>query len=298
MEDNIELEGELLIVVPDKKTVLQKAIASWEETQAHLKRRSNQSIRINRPVAAFAVLADMHLGSAGINYPKIIKDVQAIRDTEGVYVFLLGDIVDNFILKSFLHINLDRQITIPQEWVLLEICLSPIIDKILAVCAGNHDLWIEKLAGIDYFRDMLAQLNTKALYDPYELIFDLTVGKKTVRTKIRHKWRGSSQYNDTHGIEKDGKWNKGFELGIGAHIHRGALIRDTIINEEPALAVMAGTYKEEDEYKREHGFYGGTSQAAPLIVVDGVEKQVCGFRDLQAGLKYFSLLRDYYEQEQ
>ena len=72
--------------------------------------------------------------------------------------------------------------------------------------------------------------------------------------KCRHRWKYSSVFNVTHGIEVG--WERGgvdFDLALGGHTHVGTFCRPFLRHGKMRLAVLTGTYKTNGEYGRELG---------------------------------------------
>jgi hypothetical protein len=172
-------------------------------------------------------MADQHLGGYGVDYDRIDDDINAILDTPRMYVCHAGDIIDNFIMGRLKDIRLGQSFAVSEEWALARRVLRLLAPRLILSVAGNHDLWTYALTNVDYLEEIHAKLNPDILYAQYDHNVDIAVGDHCHRMRVRHSWRGSSIYNDTHGIERAAKFDKGdhFDIGVGAHTHVSGLYR-------------------------------------------------------------------------
>jgi len=218
-----------------------------------IRQRAAQQIKVSGTAPfAIAFLSDLHLGSADTDYRAVRQDAEIIRDTDGLYAMFTGDGLNNWIIGKLQRLQRDEILTFDSELQLLANWLGIIKGKLLAVCSGNHENWTKVLSGFDLIREKLR--GVKCLYDPNEVVFDLTWGKNSLAFKVRHSWRFSSIYNATHGIETG--WERGgvkFDVGIGAHTHIATVCRPFYRHGKKRLAVLTGTYKMDDPFGREIG---------------------------------------------
>lgn len=250
------IEGVTTDEPPEEVEVWRQAVLSSEKRKELERRKQTQVITFARGPICIVNFADLHAGSEGTDYKRIAQELTIINETPGMYSGFAGDLSDNFVIGRLAKKALHRRFTIDDEAVLLKKILTMAAPKMLWSLRGNHDAWTDILSGIDYFREVHQQKEIKVLYDEYEINVDIYVGASKSRWRIRHKWRGSSQYSDTHGIEKAAKFDKGihFDVGIGAHTHRAGLSRFFNNGGQSGLAVLCGAYKRFDEFGREQGF--------------------------------------------
>lgn len=281
------IEGETIEYVrPDEKAVWDEAIKLSDERFASAKRKQENRITFSHGPVCLVSFADMHAGSPGTDYARIDHDAQIIHDTAGMYAVSAGDIVDNFIIGKLRRIRNTTKITVREEWVLARRILALLGPKLVASVAGNHDLWTDALSGLDYLEDLHKELNPDILYTQYDLPFILSVGANEFRIRVRHKWRGFSQYNDTHGIEKASKFDKGneFDVGVGAHTHASGLYRQFNNGGRTGHAILCGSYKVYDDYPDMLGLPKSNESAAVAMVY--TESGAWGTNDLEIAADY------------
>lgn len=223
-----------------------------EKAKAKNQIEANQTITMPNKPFAIALMADLH-GGGKSDYEAIEKDIELIRKTEGMYAGNVGDNTDNFIIGALQNIQKEQPTTFQMEVRFAEWLMRELSGSLLFWVSGNHNNWTKKVSGIDFFKEGLK--GTQCLYDPIETRFILKWGDNEVKVKVRHKWRYSSIFNPTHGIEVG--WERigqDFDIGIGAHTHIATLCRSFIREERKRYAVLLGTYKIRDTYGRKCGF--------------------------------------------
>jgi hypothetical protein len=293
---NLQLRGKPIVKgpmpedEPDGLSVLDGMISQQREVEDEIDARYSAEIVIpdDRPVA-LVPFGDLHLGNKYTDYKQLREDTEIVQTTDGMYGIGTGDYHDNWI--GFLR-HLQREMPIPfnKELALLDWWFESLEGKLLAVVGGNHDVGrTKKLAGIDHIKRMLR--GAQLLYDPDVICFTLKLGEASWRFKVRHSWPGHSQFNDTHGIEKDPKFGDGaFDVGIGSHTHRGTLFRDFNFHGKKRLAVLTGTYKMDDRFGLEMGMPRATGAPTGALVLTP-SGDVEAFRSLSNAATFLQLLR-------
>lgn len=253
--------------VPDGKNVLNYLIQRQSSVEKKLEKRYSQEIILpsDQP-CALVPLGDLHLGNGGVDYKGIQRDVETIKNTDGMYAIGTGDYNDYWIGK-LANIQASQPVPMDEEWALVEWFFSELEGKILAVAGGNHDAGRSmRHANIDIIQRILR--GAEVLYDKDEICFTVKLMKAKWKFKIRHIWRGSSIYNDTHGIERDPRFGEDwFDVGIGSHTHRGTLFREFYFHRKRLLAVLTGTYKFFDRYAVEQGYPRSPDDATGALIL-------------------------------
>jgi hypothetical protein len=267
---------------PNVDEVLARAYAEWDKTAALEARRQNQSIALPGRVTTIVGLGDQHAGSPGSDYPRMFEEARIIRDTPGMYCVLLGDTIDNFVApKLVAQIRTGTRLSIPDEAVIAREYLSILAPKIIAVVSGNHEGWTQQLAGIDYFQSVIAQINPRCLYDPFNLWAKVTVGDFSRRMAMSHAWRGKSMYNPTHAFIRsrliDGKR---YDFGFGGHTHRCGSYQSFPDEGETVLALLAGSYKIVDDFGRRLSLAAPNKATAISVMLDSREHAMIPLDDL------------------
>ncbi len=273
------VEGVTAYEIPDEDDVYSRAVAEWRKTERLEARRNKQTIKFPHGPVCLAFVADLHLGSAGTNYPRAFDEAQVIVTTPGMYLMSLGDFLDNYIVAKLLSTRMETRISIPDEWVLVKKYIRQTGPKLLASVAGNHVHWTQMLVGVDFFREAIARIAPASIYDADDARITVKVGQTNFPMRMRHKWLGNSIYNQTHGIERASKFDGDFLIGVGAHTHTGGVVRQFTTEGRTGVAVLCGAYKRVDEYARRKG-YAKPNQSTAVAVIMDESGAIAGFNNI------------------
>lgn len=266
MKTGPRIIGVLASETPDENEVYQKAVREWRKQERLAQRRQTQVIEFDTSPICLTFAADLHLGSGGVDYPRVFDEAQTIVDTDGMYLILVGDLLDNFIVPKLMSARHAASVTIEEEWTLVRKYLKLVAPKLLASVSGNHESWTWVLGAVDYFKATLEQVQRGAVYDTDDAEIELRIGKVSRLLRLRHQWQGVSIYNDTHGIERAAKFGERFDIGVGAHTHRSGLVREFNNGGQTALAVLCGSYKRIDAFARRKGFPRANNSTAMSVI--------------------------------
>lgn len=221
----------------------------WEYVESNQQDNRVDIPQIFLPAKPFAIvfLSDLHIGSSGVDYRQARIDAEIVQKTPNMYAVFHGDGIDNWIIPKMAGLQRGQLIPFDKEIALFKAWISTINKKLIAVVAGNHDNWTTRMSGIDWLQGIITP---KALYDPQQMLFDVNYGDKSIRLCVRHKWRGSSIHNPTHGLERASK-DIDADIYIGGHTHIGTLFRSFLVRQKYRIAVLTGTYKLFDSYAKE-----------------------------------------------
>lgn len=252
----------------DVDAIREAARRRFRKKEQRARQKKRQTIRFSHGPACLFFCGDQHIGNAGSDVDRMYREQEIMLDTPAGYVWQMGDVVDNFIVGRLIEQNMKPSTPIWEQWELAQDYLAGFEDRLVAYCGGNHGAWTMKASGgIDYRKEVCPD---GILYDGDEVQATIKVGTKTVRVWSRHKWRGSSIYNQTHGQERAARFaDPAYDVYVGAHRHTGAVTREFIHEGQRKLAIQLGAYKMYDDYARAMGFPGSDgSTAAALIIHD------------------------------
>lgn len=260
--------------LPPAEDVWEKAIRGQKRSEAEQHHRAHRSILLPPEPIGIALTSDTHFGNPACDYLGAKADAELIRDTEGMYAIFNGDGIDNWGAQAkLLQLQRTQAVSYPQEVQLLDEYMKILADKLLVVVSGNHELWTYKAAGIDLLRHCL-QIKPM-IYEPFHARFDVKWGRgysHVLRFLVRHKWKGYSIFNPTHGLEQGGyRMGEDIDVAVGGHTHIGTLFREFVSYKQKRLAILIGTYKVHDKFGEEVGFAPayGRGCGALLLHPDG-----------------------------
>lgn len=251
-------------------------------------RRHDQHITFSHGPVCLVFLADLHLGDTGVDYERLDDDIETIVETPGMYVVLVGDALNNFIVGRLKDIRMGAEFSISEEWVMVKRVLRKLAPKMIMSVSGNHDLWTFALTAVDYLEEIHARINPDILYSKYDNQVTVSVGEEAHVLRARHKWKGYSQYNPTHGVEWAAKFDKGrhFDIGIAAHTHVSGLYRQFNNGGKTGHAIICGSYKIFDWYAEDKGFPLANEAAAVALLIDENGSAVAGTNNLDSAASY------------
>lgn len=252
-------------VKPDVGRIIRSTEAFFDMKMARALEKAHQSIRFpHGPVAIFFV-GDQHIGNGGTDVRRMLDEQDLIMATPASYVWQMGDVVDNFVIGRLVAENWKESAPVWDQWELARYYLNRWGDKLVAVNGGNHDFWHHKVSGIDYTREVTP---SGVLYDADTIRATIHVGPHEFKVWTRHKWRGSSMYNPTHGQERGAREDDpDQDIYVGAHTHTGAVTREFVRKASRKLAIQIGTYKMVDDYAIEKGFPRHDASTAVGVVL-------------------------------
>ena len=260
------------------------------------KAEDNQTITMPEGPFAIAMMSDVH-GGAKADYEAIERDVNAVRDTEDMYAILAGDLTDNFIIGKLNAIQKDQHTVFSDEVLFIQWFISNLRDSLIAFVSGNHDNWTKKLTARDHLKELLG--DAPALFDNHQVRFSLKQNGEVEKWLVRHKFKYSSVFNATHGMQVT--WDRGekpFDVVLGGHTHIASLCNEFLKHDKKRYAVLLGTYKLRDEFGLEHGFPKTHSATAGsgVFVYDGYgDKYWCD--TIQKGQKLLEYFKSSYHKK-
>tara|TARA_R110002020_G_scaffold240658_2_gene453683 strand:- start:5628 stop:6821 length:1194 start_codon:yes stop_codon:yes gene_type:complete len=235
---------------------------------------------------AIALASDQHIGNKFTDHERMREDAELVANTPNCYAIHAGDFIDNFIIDKP---RPSMKATIPPnvQWKLCDHYLSMFEDKILAVVAGNHDLWTSGMTDYDPLSRQV--LDRNILYHPHELNIRLMVGNVPYNFSIRHKRRGNSSLNPARVVKK--MWEDGehdFDIGVVGH-HHTPVVENFTRHGIERWAVRPGSYKIIDGFAEMIGFQK-ERPTCPVVILSPQTRHIQVFSDLRDGLETLRVL--------
>lgn len=163
-------------------------------------------------------LGDVHIGSKECDIKLFKQWVEMVRQDPFGAAVIIGDMM-NMGLKTSKSNVYEEVLTPMQQKELCYELLSPISDKIIAGCSGNHEYRAVKEVGMNPLYDVFCRMRIEDKYRENACFIKLTVGKQG---------KNPNTYGVvlTHGTNKnkDEKWTysvDGCDCFISGHTHLG-----------------------------------------------------------------------------
>ena len=163
-------------------------------------------------------LGDVHIGSKECDLELFKQWVETVKNDPFGYAVIIGDMMNMGLRNSRSNVYEENLSPMEQKELCYEL-LSPIADKILAGCSGNHEYRAVKEVGMNPLYDVFCRLRIEDRYRENACFLKLTVGKNG---------KNPNTYGVvlTHGISKnkDLTWTysvDGADVFISGHTHLG-----------------------------------------------------------------------------
>lgn len=240
-----------------------------------------------------AFISDQHISQSGpVNLERMEQDAQCVASTPGMYAVLGGDGVNNHIKHRAALVN--SRSNPGREWVMYDHYLGLFGRRVAAMISGNHDDWTVDFAGVDMIQQIADR--RRIFYAPDYVMLDVRLKKDaddegvSYRVKIRHQYRYSSSFNQTHSLKRMWEMDQhDFDVGVLCHHHEPAM--------EPfrkhgkwRWAFRPGSYQHTTSHSRRYG-YGWTEPACPTVILWPGEMRMVGFLDVHDAADYLTYAR-------
>lgn len=236
----------------------------------------------SKPVI-LAMLGDLHMGSWGVDYEKLGTITKEITQTEGLYVALMGDLVEMAIkMRSVLEV-VGQVLTPEQQLQFLESWLEEIMPKVAFSVWCNHAVEREeKASGISSVKNLL---NKRSVYFNGIGHADITVGEQVYKLAASHKFRGGSVFDSTAGPKRYMRLEAhDREIALQGDLHRPG-ISSYVEGGEHKVAMTSSTLQLASGYAQRY-FSLKTWPVFPCLVLRHDRHEKIPFWNLQDALDY------------
>jgi hypothetical protein len=293
-EDPVTLE------FPDKKqgdfNYKEWLKAAQASQDLHHKASSKQdvaTIRINstKPIA-LVLTADWHLGSVSCDYNSFLRNHEFILNTDGIYMGVVGDTIDNFYQFNNAHAILQQVIPPAKQRRLLGEIFHALLEKnkLLFVGYGNHETRDEKWFGDNLVARMIED---KIPYFSGKGIVKLYVGDQIYTILVSHKTGSNSKINTLYGAKMEYGRYFPSNIVVTAHTHvpaiesyyhYGAADRMGMPFGGLTWLVKTGTYNIDDGFSKR--FYDHGVVCDPTIVLFSRQHKMVPFMSAQDAIMF------------
>ena len=275
----------------------------WERLSTHAEARINREIAqrfrsadltsCGGPVGLL-LMGDLHVGHQSVDYGRIDWCIeQVLRDDIPVRAIQVGDATDNLFWAVS---DIQAQATeIPEQAVAVARVFGLMGDRLIGVVPGNHDQFGQNRTG-QCIWDTVAALCPGLVYDPLELVLNITVGEIVYRWVVRHKVKGRSMYRSEHGVDK---WHLFHDVHydadavVAGHIHSSGYAHRELKGKK-RHGIQLGSYKSPDgigdDYATKQGFAYGNYSPDMLAILHPDIRRIEVFEDTERGLTVLEAL--------
>jgi len=262
----------------------------------HHKSSSKQdvaTIKINttKPIG-LVFTADWHLGSVSCDYNSFLRNHEFILNTEGIYMGVVGDTIDNFYQFNNAHAILQQVIPPAKQRRLLGEIFHALLtkNKLLFVGYGNHETRDEKWFGDNLVARMIED---KIPYFSGKGIVKLYVGDQLYTILVMHKTGSNSKINSLYGAKMEYGRYFPADIVVTAHthvpaiesyFHYGAAERVGLPFGGDSWLVKTGTYNVDDGFSKR--FYNFGVVCDPTLTLFPKERKIVPFMAATDAMSY------------
>lgn len=233
-------------------------------------------------------LSDFHIGDELCNLKLIRSVLEEVKNSDNTFIILNGDLIDNATKNSVGSVYQNDGLTPMEQIVMLCDLLSPVAERILCICNGNHERRTMKDDGIDIIRLVSRQLGIEDRYaDGWWYIY-LTLGMGNKQRPIMYTITGTHGYGG--GRKNGGKINNLVEMSdkviadvyVMGHTHTPIMTRNSIfvpdyqhrsLVQKDKYYLMTNSFLEYGGYGEQYGFTPSTTDHQEMIL-DGTKKLI------------------------
>jgi len=254
------------------------------------------NLSFDKPIA-LAFLSDLHIGAEGTEHDYILDAVDSILGTEGCYVVLNGDIIDNFIWGRGTQFG--ELMTPRLQKIMATSLIEEMFNVLVALVTGCHELFSQKADDFD-FMEYLAT-HSRGAYLGTGGDIKLNVSGAEYLIHVRHRYVGESKMNIENAFRRmwDGVCH--YDVGCISHMHGQPFVMHLSRLEgehrKEVIYIRPGTAKIYDLHTRHRYGSFGHAFAVPLVIFMPKNKTMIPFRNLKSGLAVLKLLRESWNDE-
>jgi hypothetical protein len=221
----------------------------------------NIDIHTSGPIG-IAHFGDPHVDDDGTDLSQIIRYMDVLNETDGMYCGNLGDIQNNWIGR--LATLYGQQSTSAKEsWKLTEYFVNKV--NWLYLVAGNHDVWSGDGDPLEFI-----MRDHRGLYERWGARMNLKFPNgKEIRVNARHTWKGNSMWNSAHGVAKAAQMGWKDHILTCGHTH----VAGYQVIKDPASglishALQVASFKIMDNYADKLGLDDKNIFNCPVTIID------------------------------
>lgn len=274
-------------VRPIEELIAQRRRVFELKARAEEQRYIDVRVNVRGPIGILH-FGDPHVDDDGCDIDALIRHVELVNSTPGLFAGNVGDTRNNWIGR-LARLWAEQSTSAAEAAALLEWFVKAV--DWLYLIGGNHDAW----SGAD---DPIAwiQKERSAIYTPSECRLRLAFPNgRECYINARHDFTGHSMWNPAHGVGRavqQGQWD---DISVCGHRHVSGYMPLVAPDGRVCHAVQVASYKTIDRYAKEKGFRNQTIEPAVVTVIDPDAQTpasfVSVFLSVEEGVDYLNFKR-------
>jgi len=244
----------------------------------------NIEVKGDAKYIAITFLSDLHVGSYYTDHRTLKKHLELIENTPNLFVVLLGDLIDNFVIER--ELTNEQLISNSLQVELVSDVIKKLQNKLIALVTGDHEEFTYRVAGLGLSEEWSKFLKVPHLGFGGRII--LKFGNEKYVIAVRHRTRYYSALNITHAIKRMHDLGYPFDIGVSGHRHHTA-IEQVKRQGEHKVFIACGSYQIGGRWAYLRGYEKG-DRSAPIVIISKDEKIMIPFKDIEVGIKALKAL--------
>ena len=256
---------------------------------AHARAQAWQTVRvpIDGPYG-ICWFGDPHLDDPFCDLTAFERDARTVATTEGMYGANGGDSINNWVGRLE-RLYGEQSATVSEGWELVEWALKDLGVNWLIWLLGNHDTW-------NYGKRIFEGMNTnRVLMRDWDAKLKIVSPCGGITTAwARHNFKGSSIYNELHGLKRAAMMDEQADIYAAFHIHTFAMGDVELPGGRRACMIRARGYKDSDDYALKGQFTEQRDGRSVVTIITprlGMAPKVRAFDDVQEAAEFLTFKR-------
>lgn len=277
------------------------------DLQAELRKKNTAKKSIDVKLTSdepigFFFMGDLHIGDIGTDHKALLRDVELIQKTEGLYGALGGDYINNFILGGK-KIKNHEVLPVEFAWELTADLFKRLNDSLVMILLGNHDAWSDVAAEVDVLGEIVNKIGVPYGKHGTNVNISFPSGQD-YKIRLRHKYQFNSNQNLLNSVKQMYRFDEDFDIGVLHHLHTPG-IEMFPAQRGMCWALRPGSYKAEDDYSYELGFsksgFGMSKTfhtdescrySVPMAILFPNERRIQVLPSIRDGVEFLGFVRD------
>ena len=286
------LEAPVFSALPPPDLPFAERLATMKERNSvrivHARAQAWQQVNI--PVSGpygLCFFGDPHLDDPFCDLALVERHAAICRETPGMFGVNGGDSINNWV--GFLKkLYADQSTTAEEGWELVEWFMHGLGIRWALWLLGNHDVW-------ETGKRVFDRINgAKILMRDWDAKVRLVSPEGECRLWARHDFKGSSIYNELHGLKRASMFGGEADIYAAFHRHTWGTAQGETEGGKRFCLIRAKGYKEVDDYAIKGGFpeqLGGQSVVTVVQPRRGLSPIIHAFEDVETGADFLTFLR-------